>query len=374
MRSPEELRQNLAQTVLNVRSGRATSRRKLADVMHLSPTTSGYYVDQLIASGHLYESGFEQGGKGRPKRSLEAAAGAGWFAGVEFNAERIQTVCIDFSGSLVAKDQLRLPTDADAREVMAALVDVINTLAKRATGPLLGIGIGAPGIVDPDRGIGVDYSFLLRWKDVEVAAPLHDEFKVPVTLENNLRAIALAERWFGGGRELSDFVVLGPRSGFGLSIVKDGRLVGGAHHAAGEIGRWPWPLTAGMGAPEMQQMLCAPAIYRRLAGLGARDPLPEDLRSALRDLSALEGDPWNQVIDDYARVIGCVHLLLDPQVFFLHGPLTSLGQRFCDDIMASASGLMPALTGSTTQLVPSTLGDDAGALGAASLAMEAWAP
>ena len=124
----------------------------------------------------------------------------------------------------------------------------------------------------------------------------------------------------------------------------------------------------------MQQILCAPAIYRRLAGLGARDPLPEDLRSALRDLSALEGDPWNQVIDDYARVIGCVHLLLDPQVFFLHGPLTSLGQRFCDDIMASASGLMPALTGSTTQLVPSTLGDDAGALGAASLAMEAWAP
>jgi hypothetical protein len=123
MRSPEELRQNLAQTVLNVRSGRATSRRKLADVMHLSPTTSGYYVDQLIASGHLYESGFEQGGKGRPKRSLEAAAGAGWFAGVEFNAERIQTVCIDFSGSLVAKDQLRLPTDADARQVMAALVD-----------------------------------------------------------------------------------------------------------------------------------------------------------------------------------------------------------------------------------------------------------
>lgn len=374
MRSPEELRQNLAETVLNVRSGRATSRRRLADVMHLSPTTSGYYVDQLIATGHLYESGLEHGGKGRPKRTLGSVPSAGWFAGVEFNAERIQAVCIDFSGARTGAIQRHLPEDADTKKVMAMLAEVIVALAKSAAGPLLGIGVGAPGIVDPARGIGVDYAFLPDWKNVEVAAPLRRKFKVPVTLENNLRAIALAERWFGGGRELSDFVVLGPRSGFGLSIVKDGRLVGGAFHAAGEIGRWPWPLNAGEGAPEMQQMLCAPAVYRRLAGLGPRAPLPENLHLALRALADTRGERWDGVIADYARVIGCVHLLLDPEVFFLHGPLTALGDGFCEAIMETAAELMPALRGAPTRLLPSTLGDDAGALGAASLAMEAWAP
>jgi hypothetical protein len=66
--------------------------------------------------------------------------------------------------------------------------------------------------------------------------------------------------------------------------------------------------------------------------------------------------------------------MLDPEKIFLHGPLTSLGQRFCDDVTASADTLRPELPDMKVQLVPSVLNDDAGALGAAGLAMEAWEP
>ena len=92
MRNPEDQRHLLSQAVLHVRSQRATSRRELADVMRLSPTTAGQYADQLIASRHLNENGVEKGPMGRPKRSLTTNADAGWFAGIEFNAERIQGV------------------------------------------------------------------------------------------------------------------------------------------------------------------------------------------------------------------------------------------------------------------------------------------
>ena len=75
--------------------------------------------------------------------------------------------------------------------------------------PLLGIGVGVPGLVDRKRGTGRYFSFIKQWKDVPVTELLQQRFKTAVTVENNLRVIALAERWFGGGHDLRDYVILG---------------------------------------------------------------------------------------------------------------------------------------------------------------------
>ncbi len=83
---------------------------------------------------------------------------------------------------------------------------------------------------------------------------------------------------------------------------------------------------------------------------------------------------WQEVIADYATVIGSLQLLLDTECFFLHGPLTSLGERFCAGVVGEVRATTPALAEAPVRLVPSALGDDAGALGAASLAMESWVP
>lgn len=372
MRNAEELRQNLAQTLLHVRSGRATSRRILAEIMRISPTTAGDYVDQLIRSGHLQESGLEQGRMGRPKRHLSTVAEAGWFAGIEFNAERIQAVRLDFSGTPARSLSRPLPQDADAGSVVREIKELIKGLRQDTAGPLLQIGMGAPGIVDPEAGVGVHYTFIPGWKDIPLKAELERAFKVPVIVENNLRVIALAERWFGGGRELDDYVILGPRSGFGIAVVKSGRLMNGAHHASGEIGRWVWPL---MGeGKEMHDALSSPAVWRRLAGVSNRARLPVDLHAALKGLAESQGEAWEALIDDYARVMGLLHLLLDTPAYFLHGPLTALGARFGREISRRAVKLMPALATMPPSMVISTLGDDAGALGAASHAMEGWVP
>lgn len=372
MRSSEEIRQNLAAAALLIRSGQAASRRTLADLMRLSPTTAGFYVDHLIRSGHLCESGLEQGKMGRPKRALSLVAEAGWFAGIEFNAERIQIACVDFSGQLITSQSHPLSADITATQVMAQIATLISALARKTPGPLLGIGVGAPGVVDPLRGLGLEYAFITGWKKVPISTRLGSRFKVPVTLENNLRTIALAERWFGGGRQLEDYVILGPRSGFGIAIMNQGRLLRGSHHAAGEIGRWPWP--PGQSGGEVHDALTAPTIWRRLAGVTRRTRQPADLHAALQPFSNETGPVWQQIITDYASIIGQLHLLLDAQAYFLHGPLTALGPRFCQDISTTAVLLMPSLGSIPPQIFPSSLGDEAGALGASSLAMEAWKP
>ena len=372
MRSPQDLRQNLAHAIICVRSGRAASRRSLADVMRLSPTTAGMYADQLIAAGYLQETGLDQGAMGRPKRALRAVPSAGWFAGVEFNAERIRVVSVDFAGQYVSGAWHTLSSGAGTDEVIVEVVQIIRRFKRSCKGPLLAIGFGAPGIVHPSTGVAVDYAFMDSWRNVPVVERLKKQFKVPVTLENNVRAIAVAERWFGGARELSDFVVLGPRSGFGIAIVQNGELLRGANHAAGEIGYWPSP-TAGANT-KVHDHLSSPAVWRRLIGKGPHEPVPNDLRVALIELAFTEGEAWRGVIQDYAQLLSTLQLVLDTSMFFLHGPLTALEPRFCDDIGRVAKSLAPSQSSTLVRVVASQLNDDAGALGAATLAMEGWIP
>jgi hypothetical protein len=73
-------------------------------------------------------------------------------------------------------------------------------------------------------------------------------------------------------------------------------------------------------------------------------------------------------------VLASLQLLLDTAVYFLHGPLIALGERFCRSICNAIPDFAPSLQGREFKLIPSLLGDDAGALGAASLAMEQWQP
>lgn len=372
MRNPNEARQNLANAILHVRSQRATSRRTLANEMRLSPTTAGFYVDRLIGAGYLREDGLEHGPTGRPKRTLGAVAGAGWFAGLEFTAERVQAVRVDFCGKMTASELRPLPENADTAEVMAEVKKLVAAMTRGAGGPLLGIGVGAPGVVDPQRGVGVECAFFQNWKNVPVAGQLGKRFGVPVTVENNLRAIALAERWFGSVQHQENYVVLGPRSGFGIAIMQRGQLHCGSHHAAGEIGWWPWP--CGGKAEALHHSLSSVAAWRRLSGASARSRLPANLHGALLKLADTDSAERESLVNDYARVIGCLHLLLDSDAYYLHGPLTALGARFCNDIAAAIVTLVPVLESRPPNLLPSNLGDDAGAMGAACLAMERWQP
>jgi predicted NBD/HSP70 family sugar kinase len=368
MRRADEIRANLGRALNLVRGRQATSRRGLADQLHLSPTTAGEYVENLIGRGYVRETGAEKASLGRPTRSLAACPEAGWFAGVEFNADRVQAVRLDFAGAVTGATLRPLAEPITARAVLKEVARAIDRVARGAAGPLLALGVGAPGIVDPERGLGLDYAFVPDWRDVPVADRLAERFDAPVVLENNLRAIAYAERWLGGGRQLQDYVILGPRSGFGIAIVIAGRVHAGSHHAAGEIGRWPF------GGAELHDALSAPAVWRRLTGSAARTRIPADLRQAVVAAAARHPRRLATVADDYADVIGRLHLLLDAEAYFLHGPLTALGAPFCDDITRRVGARIASLGSRPPVIRPSGLGDDAGAIGAACHAMERWAP
>jgi predicted NBD/HSP70 family sugar kinase len=371
---PEVQTALLANAILHIRSKRAESRTALSKFMNLSPSTAGLYVDSLIENKFIVESGLAQGAKGRPKRQLAVCPDAGWFAGIEFNADRLCAVRINFDGKQIQSFVTNLPEAAKRQDIFQEIDNSVAKLSHDAPGPLMSIGVGVPGVVDPDQGIGLSYSFVPDWQNVRVVKELQERHSVSVKIDNNLRAIALAERWFGGGTELDDYAVLAPRTGFGLAIIKDGHLIRGANHRAGEIGRWHWPFEGHTG--EVHGSLSAPAVWRRLTSAPVDRPAPRDLFSAFERMKVeVEQQPgWKSVVADFGRLLGYIHLLLFSERYFLHGPLRGLGETFCQAVSEQSQKLMPTLAAHAPAIVPSSMRDDAGALGAASLAMESWQP
>jgi predicted NBD/HSP70 family sugar kinase len=371
-KKPLDHRAMLGATILSLRSGHAVSRSSLARLLGASASTLSLYADQLIAEGYITEKGLEKASKGRPQRLLGLVPEVGWFAGIELNAQRIQIVAIDFAGKVISSRVCLLANEPEATDVLKTIIAELQTFVAKQPSRLLGIGVGAPGLVDRKRGICRYFTFIKNWQEIPIVELLNKRFKTSVTLENNLRGIALAERWFGGGRDLKDYVILGPRSGFGLSIMHNGHLMHGAHEIAGEVGLWSWPQPGGEQA--LHDSLSATAIYRRMAKIAPQAPLPSDLGTALKEVARPASPEWQSTVLDFARVIRSVQLIVDPEIFFLHGPLTALGAAFCQNIQTTVENLEPKLPTMQIRIVPSTLGDDAGALGAASLAMETWNP
>lgn len=371
---PEVQTALLANAILYIRSKRAESRTALSKLMNLSPSTAGLYVDSLIDNKFVIESGLAQGAKGRPKRQLAVCQDAGWFAGIEFNADRLCAVSINFAGKQIRSFVTNLPEAAKRQDIFQEIDNSVAQLSQDAPGPLLSLGVGVPGVVDTDQGIGLNYSFVPDWQNVPIVDELRKRHGISVKIDNNLRAIALAERWFGGGMELDDYSVLAPRTGLGLAMIKDGRLVSGVNHRSGEIGRWHWPFEGHSG--EVHGALSAPAVWRRLTSASIDSSPPRDLFSAFERMKVgVEQQPgWNSVIADFGRLLGYIHLILFSKRYFLHGPLRGLGETFCQAVTEQSQKLMPTLAAHAPAIVPSSMRDDAGALGAASLAMEHWQP
>lgn len=368
---PDEFQQQLAECILHLRTRRANSRSSLARSMGISASTMGIYVDTLIKRGLVQESGQELGHVGRPKRLLRPCAEAGWFAGIEFHGGGIWGVAVDFAGKVITRYHEFLPPNIDAGRVIETLQKVFYILSSGMGTPLLGVGIGAPGLVNAREGVALNYRFIKDWRDIPVARMLEGATNVPVHLEQGLRAIALAERWYGLQHRLKDYVILGARFGFNAAFVHGGNVATGARHAAGELGFWPCPTRPGV---ELGDLISAPASYRRLAGFADAAPVPVNLLDAFAELRGRSPERLEEVAADFARVIGCLQLLLDPEVFVLHGPICQLGEEFSQEILRQVDRQVPALQGMPPRVELTMLGEEAGALGAACLAVENWQP
>ena len=183
------------------------SRVELSRQLSLAPSTIGIHVDRLMDQGFLRQGHQQESTSGRPATLVELNPDAGQFVGIDLDSRQVHGVSVDFAQRLLRDRTVSVRSNASAENVMDLIESVIEDV-KDQSRELLGIGIGVPGTVDIEQGIGVHYQFIKGWRDLPVSKRLQDRFQVPVHLENNIRSMALAERWFGQGKETDNYICL----------------------------------------------------------------------------------------------------------------------------------------------------------------------
>lgn len=213
------------------------SRADLARVLGLSPASLTQLTKDLLADGLIVELEHSPSQGGRPARMLGLAASAGRAVGVKVVDDHVAFVEVGIDG--VVLRSASEPFDASASTFLADLVGLLGRfIAGGGTTRLLGVGVGVPGSVDR-QGNGLVDSTPLGWNQVPLGATLRRELGLPVIVENNVNALAMAERLYGVGRRHSSFLVVTIGTGVGAGFVVDGVVLRGTTGGAGEIGHIP---------------------------------------------------------------------------------------------------------------------------------------
>jgi predicted NBD/HSP70 family sugar kinase len=210
------------------------SRADLARRTHLTRTTVSEVVGVLIEQGLVEEVGHAPAGVGRTPTLLSVGADSRQIIAVNITASELQGAVVNLRGDIRRRASLPL-ADVDGDMVLAQLQPFIDGLIGAASGPLLGIGISAPGVIDTMNGIARQ-SVNLGWRDVPLRSILQARFALPVYVANDGHTVALAEYMFEQHQHADNLVAIKVGQGIGAGIVLHGQPFSGDEYGAGEIG------------------------------------------------------------------------------------------------------------------------------------------
>lgn len=300
--------------------------------------------------------------------------------GVDIGGTKIAAGLVGPDGSVRFADIRPTPAHAGPRAVLDAVRDAVEGVRAAAAGPVAAIGVGAPGVVDASAGTVLSSTALMAdWAGTPVRAYLRAAFPgVAVAVDNDVNAMALGELRFGAAAGLDSVLYVSVGTGIGGAYAIGGRLVRGAHHAAGEIGHLvasgSRPCSCG-GIGHVESVASGPAIEAAYAeACGASGPTGAmtervGLREIVRRADA--GDPAAAAaIAGAAEVLGTVlgglTCAFDPEAVVLGGGVAGIGARFTEPLArALRRNLLPAMT--QLPLLRAALGTNAPLVGAAAL-------
>lgn len=229
--------------VLNlIAQEKSISRSELARRSGLPAATITHIANEFIAAGLISEVTEGTPGNGRPPLLLQLNTEAGYVIGVvidvKLQEQRAQLVVCDLSCIIIHSYEKVIGEDWAPYKVVESIADAIKQCAQEANVPLkrvLGVGIGLAGLIDSQRGI-CRYSPFFKWKNVELGPALEFLLHIPVRIDNDVNTLTVAERQFGVGRDMTNFLMVVVGRGVGLGVVVGGEIYRGTRGGAGELG------------------------------------------------------------------------------------------------------------------------------------------
>lgn len=363
------------QIVLNyVRELGPISRADIARETELQRSTISLIVDELRVDGLIEEVSGESTG-GRPPSLLSLRTVDAVAIGVDLGTVKTVMATSDLAGRVLEQEQF--PTDPDVRRTLAKIVDCSQRLMGKTRGAIEGMGISLPGVVDPETGNLYVPHF--NWRNAPIAETLSQATSLPVTIENDANAAALAELWFGRPEisKVRDFILVLVEEGVGTGIVFDGQVYRGEGGTAGEFGH----MTIGTGAPvecavgsrecweAFASERAAVARYQKLSRSNGNNDVNF---STVMDL-ALKGERnARAALKETARYlgIGIANLIqgLAPEAVIVGGPIARVWPVIVEEVQASVDASI-CRGFPSTPILDSTLGPEPTLMGALSLVL-----
>lgn len=309
------------------------SRVEIAAKTGLSPAAVTGVTAELINEGMLVEGKGMQSTGGRKPIPLNIDYRQRWSIGFKLTHDKVEGTLTDLSTQPIGTCEIPLSSH-DPAAVAAAVEDGASMLLreqKSNSGKLVGIGVAMPGLIDVDRGVCLEFHDF-GWVNVPIAELIAARTSVPVWVDNDVNAFAIAQQLFGYGRTRGSALVLVISTGVGAALVFNGQIHRGARFAAGEIGflrsdKDSWATSDRL---SWNRRLSEPGIIRGWREL--RGPEAPDLQEA-----AANGDPLATIyLGKIGREIGerLVSMidLVDPAVVIVGGEAVRFGRALVDPL------------------------------------------
>lgn len=362
----------------------------VAKTVGLSLPTVMVAVRRLMEMGMIREGGTGDSTGGKPPKLLEFVRDSYYSVGVDMGATGITCILMD-GADIVLREEMPNEFVRGPDHVLARLAETVERLlssSQIARRKLLGIGIAAPGLFDPDS-MRLEYSPLLGWNHVDLVSSMKERFTVPVFADNSVRVSLHGERIYGSAKANKNFMCVNLGYGIGCAMVFGDEVYSGNLGTAGEIGHIvvepDGPLCNCGKRGCLEAVSSARAIVRDAAGEMRSGKAPVLHNLAHGDADALDAklvfeaarrgdEACLNVVHHAMRTLGAfiggIMNFLDPELVILEGGLSQAGPEFLGILEEEAMKSKMGLAGRGTRLLVSELGLDATAIGAAAMVVE----
>lgn len=346
-----------------------------ADIVRLSKLTFpsvSRIVGELIDRDLIAEKRQRRGGMGKPPTELELNPGSAYSLGLSLDNDRLTGILVDLSGTALAQETIEL-ADTSPSTVVPLMRELSDRLIAAQSAPrhlLLGLGVSLPAPLHTDKIVSptsTSLDALDEWQAINLADLLTQHVGCPVLLDNNATAAAIAERWYGVGREMSDFLYIFVAQGFGAGVILGGQPHCGFRGFGGELASAPVYNVQNGDAKDLGHHAAPRHLFKQLSEAGLGTNL-SDLETLYENKNEIVMNWLEQTAITLAPVLVSSECLLDPEAIVFGGRFPA---NLTDALMEHVSRHFPEYWHEAktyrAQLVRGATGEYVAALGAAAL-------
>ncbi len=358
------------------------SRAEISRITSLTRTTVSDIVAIFLDEGLVSEIGIGSSIGGKSPILLSLVEDSRYLVGLDLAHNQFRGAIVNLRGKI--RELVTLPVNSNnGDEALDLVYEILDQLMSASCLPLVGIGIGTPGLVNISEGLVVN-AVNLDWKDLPLARLMSERYHLPVLILNDSQAAAVGEYTYGQGHSTeSNMIVINARHGIGAGIIINGNLFHGDGGGAGEIGHVVVVPDGGKlcrcgNRGCLETVASAQALVERTQSLVSQSittQLPKSLQEitlATIEQAFKNGDPLaQQAVLETARYMGmAISSLvgaLDIQKIVLTGDMTRFGEPWLEVIQGIFSQATLSRLAQETRIEIGQLGENNIILGASAM-------